>query len=147
LLLLVIVAYLLATSRPNLPDALGLVVSEVRIGMSGAEVVSLLEKSEIARGSGYAFFQGETRDGQKFSGFWGTMNADPFPPSDQIVWAEIYIDDDAGRELFMLFGRGGAVSRLWLVSDSGWEELRFSLARGTGWRGRLSVEARRRPLD
>ncbi len=137
LLLLVLVACVLGSRRPKLPGSLGAIAAEVRVGMSRDEVVALMH---IHRGwrdrddLTYVNIRGNTGDGRSFSGS-GVDVLDNLPPADQIACCELWIDDDDGLVLNITFGPGGMVTALRLESRSICQELRYSLASGTGWRG------------
>jgi hypothetical protein len=127
--LFVVIVGALASRRPKLPRSIGIVASEVRVGMSRDEVVTLLLESSRKAGCTDRFYlKGETIDGWEIRGFGCTPHVN-LPPGDRIAWAELDIDDDDCRDLYITFGLGGVVTGVRLRSSSVWEELRYAVAR------------------
>jgi hypothetical protein len=140
LLVLAYTAFFLAfgARRPDPPGALGAMAAELRVGMPGDEAAAVLRAHYRADDLTAISLRGQTPDGAEFDG-WGTTALDALPPAGHIAWAEMIVDDDRGRNLFVTLGPGGRVTALRLDSDSVMEEVRYWLARGTGWSGWRSV--------
>jgi hypothetical protein len=137
----------LSSGRPKLPGSLGTVATQVRIGMSRDELATVIRDSQAARKEydlSRLYTRGVTRDGRSFGRYCDWSLSD-VPSADQIAWAEFDVDDDWGRDLIITLGPGGVVTDLRLESDSIWEELRYALAPGTGWRGWPTLK-KHRPL-
>jgi hypothetical protein len=117
------------------------VAAEVNVGMSRDEFVALIRTclhKGAANDCARLYVNGRTRAGQEF-GSYCDWEFDKLPPADQVESAELNVDDDQGRDLIIALGPGGVVTELRLESDSVWQELRYTLARGTGWSGWRSL--------
>ena len=138
----VIALCVLASHRPRLPNSTGAIAASVHVGMPYDDAISALR--ELERGSGtFLNMLGQTHDGREFSGYSASA-FDNLPPPHKVAWVEFNIMDDySGRELNITIEPRGGVTELRLESCSIWEELRFGLARGTGWSGWKSLFRKR----
>jgi hypothetical protein len=138
----VIALCVLASHRPRLPNSTGSIAACVHVGMPYDDAISALR--ELERGSGtFLNMSGQTHDGREFSGYSASA-FDNLPPADKVAWTKFNIMDDySGRELYITLEPREGVTELRLESCSVWEELRFGLARGTGWSGWKSLVRKR----
>lgn len=116
--------------QPELPGSLGVIATEVRVGMSQDEAAAVIRSAYFGRESRWdnprIYANGRTHDGREFRSYfdWGFKE---MPPADQIAWAELDVDDDRCRDLIITLGPGGVVSGIRLKSSSIWEEGRYAL--------------------
>jgi hypothetical protein len=91
------------------------VYSQIRVGMSKAEVVSVLRRFDAGSGR-YSF--GVTTDGEQFNSFHTGL--DDLPQAEEIEYAVLSALDSYGREIEVTLGPGGIVANKTLSPDV-WE--------------------------
>lgn len=129
-------------NRPKFPNTTGHYAERIDVGMSYADAIAVLREQQSGDIT-FEYMKGRTRDGREFSGY-GESAFHNLPPAHEIAWVEFNIMDDyTGRELYITIEQPGVVTELRLESDSIWEELRYGLARGTGWSGWKSLTRKR----
>lgn len=124
------VVCVLGARQPELPGSLGVMATEVRVGMSQDEAAAAIRSAYFGRerrwDSPRIYANGRTHDGREFGSYFDWAFKE-LPPADQIAWAELDVDDDWGRDLIITLGPGGVVSGIRLKSFSIWEEGRYAL--------------------
>jgi hypothetical protein len=111
-----------------LTGALGVVAQRVQIGMSQHEVVSLILGSG-GENLDALFVNGVTQDGRPISGM-AMSSLRSLPPASQVLWLDVEMGDDDGRELVIALGAGGVVTGTRLRSPWVWEGWQYALSAG-----------------